>query len=81
MNNVPADNLRLMDNESGQLGFNKIAHSPYSPDISSGGYWPFGFLKRQLKRRQSASGQEILEDILAVLKEIAEPKLLALDEK
>jgi hypothetical protein len=47
------------------------------PDIFPCDFWIFGFVKGQLKGKQSTSGQGPLDAISAVTSEIAETELLA----
>jgi hypothetical protein len=63
MDNAPANDSRQMGDELNKLSHDRISHLSYPPKVSFCEIWGFGFIKDELKGRQSTNGEAILDPI------------------
>ena len=43
-----------------ELNFELLLHPPYSPDLSTSDYWPFGDLKKMLQGKRFGFNEEVI---------------------
>jgi len=58
--NAPAHRALATQKKLAYLGFQRLDHPPYSPDLASSDYHLFPGLKKQLKGRHFSSNAEVI---------------------
>jgi hypothetical protein len=68
--NTPVHNTRTVMGQLEQSGSKRIEHPPYGPDLAACDFFPFGYMKEQLKGRSFAEEEELLSVLSELMSEI-----------
>jgi histone-lysine N-methyltransferase SETMAR len=63
MDNSMCDNGRKMTDEFDNRKLQRVAHPPYSPDLSRCDFWLFVMLKQKMKDREFSGVEEIMNAV------------------
>ena len=70
IDNARPHNSKMTNEKIKQLGWKRLAHPPYSPDISPCDFFLFGYLKEELRSMKLTSLHDLLNAIEEIIKKI-----------
>jgi hypothetical protein len=75
MNNLMCHNGRKVIEEFDNRKLQRVAHPPYSPDLSPCDFWLFGMLKQKMKDREFSGVEEIMKAVQEIWREVTLERL------
>jgi hypothetical protein len=68
-------NGRKVTDEFDNRKLQRVAHPPYSPDLSPCDFWLFGMLKQKMKDREFSGVEEIMNAVQEIWREVTLERL------